>query len=79
MRSTIIKRVLEVIELHFMWGSIFFEGPLGKDDLIKEFIRTMGYGRSGAALVDAVDKGIKLGRKTGEIMLNERKRFELTE
>lgn len=52
-------------------------GPMSKDDLIKGTIRTMGYGRSGAALVDAVERGIKYGRKTGEIILDESKRFVL--
>ena len=52
---------------------------MSKDDLIKGTIRTMGYGRSGAALVDAVERGIKYGRKTGEIILDESKRFVLGE
>lgn len=52
-------------------------GALSKDDLIKATIRTMGYARSGVALVDAVERGIKFGRKTGEIILDENKKFNL--
>lgn len=44
-----------------------------KDILIKETIRTMGYARSGKALVDAVERGIKYGLKTGELVKNEDK------
>lgn len=54
-------------------------GPLEKEDLVRETIRTMGYGRSGAALVDAVERGIKFGSKTGEIAFDETKRFCLLE
>lgn len=46
---------------------------LDKDALIKETIRTMGYARSGKALVDAVERGIKYGLKTGELVKNENK------
>lgn len=53
------------------------KGALEKDDLIRETIRQMGYGRSGPALVDAVERGIKYARKTGEICLNEHKQFIL--
>ena len=41
-----------------------------KDALIKETIRTMGYARSGKTLVDAVERGIKYGLKTGELVKN---------
>lgn len=41
-----------------------------RDALIKETIRTMGYARSGKALVDAVERGIKYGFKTGELVKN---------
>ena len=44
-----------------------------KDTLIKETIRIMGYARSGKALVDAVERGIKYGLKTGELVKNEDK------
>ena len=37
----------------------------------------MGYGRSGAALVAAVEKGLKYGRKSGEIIQNAEKLWEL--
>ena len=35
----------------------------------------MGYARSGVSLVAAVDRGLKFGRKTGEIMMDEQKRL----
>jgi hypothetical protein len=53
------------------------KGALDKETLIKETIRTMGYTRSGAALVEAVNRGIKYGRKTGEIIVNEDKLLDL--
>ena len=55
------------------------EGTLGKEILIKETIRSMGYARSGAALVAAVERGIKYGRKTGEIGQDGEKNFVLSE
>ena len=48
-----------------------------KDSLIKETIRTMGYARSGKALVDAVERGIKYGIKSGELVRNEDKTIGL--
>lgn len=51
------------------------KGSLLKDDLIKETIRTMGFGRSGSALVEAVERGIKFGIKTGEIVKNADKTY----
>lgn len=53
------------------------KGALDKDDLIKETVRTMGYARSGKALVEAVERGLKYGRKTGEIIQNEEKKFSM--
>ncbi|MDD3417729.1 MAG: DUF3320 domain-containing protein [Lachnospiraceae bacterium] len=53
-------------------------GPMSKDDLVKGTIRTMGYGRSGVALVEAVERGLSYGRKTGEIEIDDFKRFVLT-
>ena len=53
------------------------KGALNKDSLVKETIRTMGYARSGAALVAAIERGLKYGRKTGEIIQNEKKMFVL--
>lgn len=44
-----------------------------KDALIKATIHTMGYARSGKALVEAVERGIKYGFKTGELIRNEDK------
>lgn len=53
------------------------KGPMDKDSLVKETIRTMGYARSGSALIEAVERGIRYGRKTGEIALNPAKQFML--
>ena len=53
------------------------QGPLGKDELVKATIYNMGYSRSGAALIAAVDRGIKYGRKTGEVMQNQNKEYVL--
>lgn len=44
-----------------------------RDTLVKETIRIMGYARSGKALVDAVERGIKYGLKSGELVKNEDK------
>ena len=52
-------------------------GPLSKDALIKATVKTMGYARSGATLVEAIERGLKYGRKTGEIELDEDKLFTL--
>lgn len=53
------------------------KGALRKEELFRETIRTMGYARSGAALTAAVEKGLKYGGRTGEIVLNEEKRYLL--
>ena len=50
-------------------------GPMAKDDLIHETVRTMGYGRTGSAITEAIERGIKYGRKTGEITVNEKKQL----
>ncbi|MFT3985117.1 MAG: DUF4011 domain-containing protein [Lachnospiraceae bacterium] len=59
--------------------TILDKGAMEKDILIKETIHTMGFGRTGAALVDAVERGLKYGRKTGEIVQDDDKRFCLPE
>ena len=48
-----------------------------KGSLMKNVIRTMGYARSSTSLVEAAEKGMKYGRKTGEIVQDEEKRFRL--
>ena len=53
------------------------KGAATKDDLIRDTIRTMGFARSGNALVEAVERGLKYGRKTGEIVQLENKKFTL--
>lgn len=53
------------------------KGGMLKDDLIRETIRTMGYSRSRAALVDVVGVGLKHGLKTGEIGVDENKVYYL--
>ena len=47
----------------------------GREELVRETVRTMGYARSGAALAAAVERGLKYGRKTGEIVQDEKRRF----
>ncbi|WP_253288051.1 DUF3320 domain-containing protein [Anaerostipes sp. MSJ-23] len=54
-------------------------GRMKKDDLIKATIRTMGYARSSNVLVSAVERGLKYGRKTGEIIeTGEKNVFEIS-
>lgn len=53
------------------------KGAQDKESLMKSVIRTMGYARSSTALVAAAEKGLKYGRKTGEIVQDEEKRFLL--
>ena len=53
------------------------KGALDKDSLIKSTIRIMGYARSSPALVAAAEKGLKYGKKTGEIQQDEEKRYLL--
>lgn len=45
-------------------------GPLSKDLLVKDTVKIMGFSRSGSALVAAVERGIKFGLKTGELVRN---------
>lgn len=52
-------------------------GAMDKDALVRETVRTMGYGRSGAAIVEAIERGIKYGKRTGEIVVNEDKLLDL--
>ena len=51
------------------------KGPLEKELLVRETVRAMGYARSGQALSAALERGLKYGRKTGEIVLNEDGQF----
>ena len=53
------------------------KGAQEKGSLMKNVIRTMGYARSSTSLVEAAEKGMKYGRKTGEIVQDEEKRFRL--
>lgn len=53
------------------------KGAQDKESLLKSTIRIMGYSRSSPALVAAAEKGLKYGRKTGEIVQDEEKRFLL--
>ena len=54
------------------------KGALDKDTLIKETIRTMGRARSGPALTAAVERGLRYGRKTGEIVQDTNHLFILS-
>ncbi|MGN1349449.1 MAG: DUF4011 domain-containing protein [Anaerovoracaceae bacterium] len=51
--------------------------PMTENELIKNTIRTMGYGRSGNALMEAVARGIRYGKNTGEIVQAENKTYSL--
>lgn len=53
------------------------QGALDKDGLLKAAIRTMGYARSSTALLAAAERGLKYGRKIGEIVQDEDKQFVL--
>lgn len=53
------------------------KGAQDKESLMKNAIRTMGYARSSPALTAAAEKGLKYGRRTGEIVQDEEKRFLL--
>lgn len=53
------------------------KGAQDKESLMKSAIRTMGYARSSPALTAAAEKGLKYGRRTGEIVQDEEKRFLL--
>ena len=55
------------------------KGVMDKESLIKETIYMIGFARSGKALKGAVDRGIKYGLKTGEIVQNEELELELAE
>lgn len=55
------------------------KGGMKKEDLIKATIRTMGYARSSNVLISAVERGLKYGRKTGEIVeAGEKNVFEIS-
>lgn len=54
-------------------------GAMEKEALMKSTIRIMGYARSTTALLEAAERGLKYGRKTGEIVLNAEKQFVLEE
>ena len=44
------------------------KGAMEKEALMRETVKTMGYARSGKALAEAVERGLKYGRKSGEIV-----------
>ncbi len=55
------------------------KGVMDRETLFRETIRMMGYSRSGAALTAAVERGLKFGRKTGEILQDTEKNYFLNE
>ena len=57
--------------------AILDKGPMAKEILLRETVRTMGYKRTTAALLEAAERGLKYGRKSGEIVVDEEKRFSL--
>lgn len=55
------------------------KGRIKKEDLIKATIRTMGYARSSNVLTSAVERGLKYGQNTGEIVeTGEKNVFEIS-
>lgn len=55
------------------------KGRMKKADLIKATIRTMGYARSSNELTSAVERGLKYGQNTGEIVeAGEKNVFEIS-
>lgn len=55
------------------------KGRMKKADLIKATIRTMGYARSSNVLTSAVERGLKYGQNTGEIVeAGEKNVFEIS-
>lgn len=54
-------------------------GVLDKDNLLKAAVRTMGYARSSTALLAAAERGLKYGRKTGEVVQDAEKKFLLSD
>ena len=55
------------------------KGVQSKEELLRNTIRVMGYSRSSTALLAAAERGLKYGRKTGEIIMNEEKNFILNQ
>lgn len=55
------------------------KGRIKKEDLIKATIRTMGYARNSNVLTSAVERGLKYGQNTGEIVeTGEKNVFEIS-
>jgi len=55
------------------------KGRIKKEDLIKATIQTMGYARSSNVLTSAVERGLKYGQNTGEIVeTGEKNVFEIS-
>ena len=52
-------------------------GAMARDDLNRAAVKVMGFARISPAIVEAIDRGIKYGKKTGEITNDDKKRFIL--
>ena len=48
---------------------------MAKEILLRETVRTMGYKRTTAALLEAAERELKYGRKSGKVVVDEEKRF----
>ena len=59
--------------------TILQNGPMDKEALFKEAAHTMGYSRSGNAIAGALERGLRYGRKTGEIILGSDMMFSISE
>ena len=55
------------------------QGAQDQNSLLKNTVRTMGYARSSTALLAAAERGLKYGRKTGEIGQDKEKKFVLSD
>lgn len=51
------------------------KGPMEKEVLLRETVRTMGYKRTTSTLLETAERGLKYGRKAGEIVMDETKKL----
>lgn len=54
------------------------KGSMDKTKLLKEAVHIMGYKRTTAALLEAAERGLKYGRRTNEIIINDEKKYSLS-
>ena len=54
------------------------KGVMTKDELLRETVKVMGYKRTTTTLLETAERGLKYGKKTGEIVMSEDKKYELS-